>query len=199
VDTEQVTSKKFCLIYCVHGVSMEAVAEDQRKPKSPSSSQPSGLSRWFGWLVFAALGVGTSFFAYEYLLNRVDREICDHVLAKFQSEFPHCRVAVGRAHLDPGRGIIIEDVSLSIPSKNGSKQAVYIRRLNGVGTIDIPDLLSEKTPHSQLGSHRFRTFVMEREWSVGVRWPVAATQIEYETLRYYDSRWHDSPERECGR
>jgi len=148
---------------------MEAVAEDQRKPKSPSSSQPSGLSRWFGWLVFAALGVGTSFFAYEYLLNRVDREICDHVLAKFQSEFPHCRVAVGRAHLDPGRGIIIEDVSLSIPSKNGSKQAVYIRRLNGVGTIDIPDLLSEKLP-----IHSWEVTGLELSlWKENGRWAFA--------------------------
>lgn len=125
---------------------MEAVAEEKSSSKQQASSVVSTAGKWFSWLVFAALGVGTSFFAYEYLLSHVDREICSRVLQRFQADFPNCRVSVGRAHLDPGRGIIIEDITLSIPSKGGIKQAVYIRRLNGIGTIDIPDLLSKKIP-----------------------------------------------------
>lgn len=124
---------------------MDAVADDKKNSKRPSSNS-SSIGRWFSWLVFAALGAGTSFFAYEYFLNHVDREICAHVLARFQAEFPQCQVSVGRAHLDPGRGIIIEDVSLSIPSKEGTRKAIFIRRLQGSGVIDIPDLLAEKIP-----------------------------------------------------
>jgi hypothetical protein len=106
---------------------MEAVAESKAKAES-KLSQAGMASRWLSWLVFAALGVVTSFFAYEYLLNHVDREIRQHILRRFQADFPNCRVAVGRAHLDPGRGIVIEDVSLSIPTESGSQQAVFIRR-----------------------------------------------------------------------
>ena len=131
---------------------MDAVAEendsqiDSKKKGPPTTSSAHLFGKWFSWLFFAALGVGTSFFAYEYLLNRVDREICVQVQKRIQEQFPQCHVSVGRAHLDPGRGIIVEDISLAIPSKQGLEQAVFIRRLNGFGVIDLPDLLSDRIP-----------------------------------------------------
>jgi hypothetical protein len=146
---------------------MEAVAES--KAKTHNKTSQSGLARrCFSWLVFAALGVITSFFAYEYLLNHVDREIRQHVLRRFQADFPNCRVAVGRAHLDPGRGIVIEDVSLSLPTESGSQQAIFIRRLKGVGTIDIPDLFSPKIP-----IQRWEVLGLDLSlWKVNGRWAI---------------------------
>lgn len=130
---------------------MDAVAEEnpsqiEPKKKGPTTSSTHLFGKWLSWLFFGALGVATSFFVYEYLLNRVDREIRVQVQKRIQEQFPQCHVSVGRAHLDPGRGIIVEDISLAIPSKQGSEQAVFIRRLKGLGVIDLPDLLSDRIP-----------------------------------------------------
>lgn len=129
---------------------MEAVAEDSinskqlkdlGKRKSKGAATPLG-----SLLFFAALGVLTSFLGYEYLLNRVDRELCKQVVIRLQKLYPDKQISVGRAHLDPGRSLIVEDISISTKSAEGWRKVLTVRQLRGKGLIDLPDLLAQKLP-----------------------------------------------------
>jgi hypothetical protein len=164
---------------------MEAVADKSTSqqvlpPKEQKSQRTSSAGRWVSVLFFAILGVVTSFFAYEYFLNHIDREIRVQVLKRLRAEFPESVITVGRAHLDPGRGVAIEDLSISIPYKSGTKRAIFVRRLYAVGLIDIPDLIAKKISISklELDGLELTLWKENNNWAIGSLIPKKFGSVE---------------------
>jgi hypothetical protein len=132
---------------------MEAFAEnsDSSEPVTAATPSRSRASKGHGssftnLLVFALLGFLTSFLGYEFVLNRVDSEIRDKVQQTLQNHYRGKLIHVGRAHLDPGRALIVEDITVSTKSPEGWREVFAIRRMVGRGVVDLPDLISKKLP-----------------------------------------------------
>ena len=97
----------------------------------------------FVWLLLLTLvALGT----YHYLHSRVDDTLRDKVLKLLAAQFPKHLVALDSAHLEPGRGILLEGIAIAIPSDEGPRWVARVPRLVLKGDIHLLGLIQGNVP-----------------------------------------------------
>ncbi len=95
---------------------------------------------WF--LLLTLVGIGT----YHYLHSRVDETLRGKILKLLATQFPKHLVALESAHLEPGRGILLEGLAIALPSSNGPRIVARVPRLVARGDIQLLGLLQGDVP-----------------------------------------------------
>ncbi|MDZ4848276.1 MAG: AsmA-like C-terminal region-containing protein [Pirellulaceae bacterium] len=97
----------------------------------------------FVWLLLLTLvSLGT----YHYLHSRVDTTLRNTVLKLIAARFPNHLVALDSAHLEPGRGVLLEGLAIALPTSDGPRVIVRVPRLIARGDIQLLGLIQRDIP-----------------------------------------------------
>ncbi len=95
---------------------------------------------WFLLLTLVSLGT------YHYLHARVDDTLRGRILRLLAAQFPHHLVALESAHLEPRRGILLEGLTIALPTPKGPRVIARVPRLVAQGDIQLIGLVQGDIP-----------------------------------------------------
>ena len=95
---------------------------------------------WF--LLLSLVGLGT----YLYLNSRVDDKLRGRIVQLLAEQFPKHVVALDSAHLEPGRGILLEGLAIALPTNDGPRIIARVPRLVVRGDIHLLGLIQGNVP-----------------------------------------------------
>jgi AsmA-like C-terminal region len=95
---------------------------------------------WFLLLTLVSLGT------YHYLHSRVDDTLRGRILNLLAAQFPKHLVALDSAHLEPGRGILLEGLTIALPTPTGPRVVARVPRLVAQGDIQLIGLVQGDLP-----------------------------------------------------
>jgi hypothetical protein len=123
-------------------------------------------------------------FAGWYIVNtRINRSLRDKLQSILAAKFPNHLVSIDAAHLENGRGIVLEGLAISLREGTSSRVVVRVPRLIAQGNVSLLGLVQGQAP-----IHR----VMVDAVDLSI-WPLADGKISLQTLMSDDPLPPDLP------
>lgn len=101
----------------------------------------------FVWFLLLALVILAS---YHYVHSRVDGALRNKIVELLAKQFPQHLVNLDSAHLEEGKGIVLEGLKISLPTSAGPRTVIRIPRLIAQGNLHLVGLIGGDIPVQQV-------------------------------------------------